>query len=103
MRYAIVIDKNRQHRVEEGSVIDLDLREAEADSKLELQVMLLADGETVQIGGPVLGGSVVRATVLDQVKGPKIRVFKYKPKKRYRVTTGHRQGYTRVRIDEITS
>lgn len=47
MRYAIVIDKNRQHRVEEGSVIDLDLREAEAGSKLELQVMLLADGETV--------------------------------------------------------
>ena len=103
MRYAIVIDKNRQHRVEEGSVIDLDLREAEAGSKLELQVMLLADGETVQIGGPLLGSSVVRATVLDQVKGPKIRVFKYKPKKRYRVTTGHRQGYTRVRIDEITS
>ena len=91
MRYAIVIDKNRQHRVEEGSVIDLDLREAEAGSKLELQVMLFADGETVQIGGPVLGSSVVRATVLDQVKGPKIRVFKYKPKKRFRVTTGHRQ------------
>jgi large subunit ribosomal protein L21 len=103
MRYAIVIDKNRQHRVEEGSVIDLDLREAEAGSQLELQVMLLADGEAVQIGGPVLDGSVVKATVLDQVKGPKIRVFKYKPKKRYRVATGHRQGYTRVRIDEIVS
>ena len=103
MRYAIVIDKNRQHRVEEGSVIDLDLREAEAGSQLELQVMLLADGEAVQIGGPVLDGSVVKATVLEQVKGPKIRVFKYKPKKRYRVTTGNRQGYTRVRIDEIVS
>ncbi len=103
MRYAIVIDKNRQHRVEEGSVIDLDLREAEAGSQLELQVMRLADGEAVQIGGPVLDGSVVKATVLDQVKGPKIRVFKYKPKKRYRVTTGHRQAYTRVRIDEIVS
>ena len=63
---------------------------------------MLVDGENVDIGTPLVEGAVVKATVVSQVKGPKVIVFKYKPKKRYRVKTGHRQKYTRLQIDSIS-
>jgi len=63
------------------------------------RVLLIADGDQVTIGTPLIEGAKVQATVVEQVKGPKLVVFKYKPKKRIRVKTGHRQKYTRVMID----
>lgn len=74
----------------------------EAGDKVELErVLMIADGEDVQIGRPVIEGAKVKATVLGVQKGPKIRIFKMHPKKRYRRRKGHRQDYTRLRIDEI--
>ena len=64
--------------------------------------MLVQDGDTVLVGTPLVEGIKVQATVLDQVKGPKLIVFKYRPKKRYRVKTGHRQKYTLLQIEKIT-
>ena len=66
------------------------------------RVLLVVDGETVAVGTPLVAGAKVQATVVSQVQGPKLVVFKYKPKKRYRVKKGHRQDYTRLHIDSIT-
>jgi large subunit ribosomal protein L21 len=75
---------------------------AEAGESLELdEVLLVADGEDVKIGAPVVEKAKVRATVLAHEKGPKIRIFKYRPSTRYRLRKGHRQIYTRLRIDDI--
>ena len=65
------------------------------------QVYLLADGDEVQVGQPTVEGAVVRATVVEEFRGPKVRIFKYKPKERYRRRLGHRQTYMRLRVDEI--
>jgi len=65
------------------------------------QVMLVADQDTVKIGTPLVEGAKVLATVVAQEKGPKIHIFKYRPKTRYRRRAGHRQNYTRLRVDEI--
>ena len=65
------------------------------------RVLMLSDGESVQIGQPVVKGAKVTATILDHAKGDKVTVFKFRPKQRYKRTIGHRQLYTRLRIDQI--
>jgi large subunit ribosomal protein L21 len=62
---------------------------------------MLADEDEIWVGKPTVEGAMVRATVLEEFRGPKIRIFKYKPKERYRRRMGHRQTYMRLRIDEI--
>jgi large subunit ribosomal protein L21 len=103
MKYAIVEDGGKQYKAVEGGVIDVDHFNSENGEQIDLtRVLLIADGDQITIGAPLIEGAKVLATVLDQVKGPKVVVFKYKPKKRYRVKTGHRQKYTRLMIDSIT-
>jgi len=65
------------------------------------EVLLVAGDAEVRIGTPLVEGAKVLATVVAQEKGPKIRIFKYRPKQRYRRRMGHRQTYTRLRVDEI--
>ncbi len=102
MKYAIVEDGGKQYKAVEGTTIDVDRFPAEVGEQIDLErVLLVVDGEDVQVGTPLLAGVKVQATVVDQVKGPKLIVFKYKPKKRIRVKTGHRQKYTRLLIDSI--
>jgi len=102
MKYAIVEDGSKQYKAIEGATIDVDFFAAEPGDQLDLnQVLLVADGEQVTIGTPLIEGAKVQTTVVDQVKGPKIIVFRYKPKKRIRTKTGHRQKYTRLQIDAI--
>jgi large subunit ribosomal protein L21 len=103
MKYAIVEDGGKQYKAVEGGTIEVDCSPAEVGDKLDLErVLLVNDGEKVSVGTPLVEGAKIQATVVGQVKGPKIIVFKYKPKKRYRVKTGHRQKYTRLQIDTIT-
>jgi large subunit ribosomal protein L21 len=64
-------------------------------------VLLYVDGDTIKVGAPTVSGATISATVLGTVKGPKVTVFKYRPKKRYRVKTGHRAKYTKLMIDTI--
>jgi large subunit ribosomal protein L21 len=100
--YAVVRSGARQYRAEVGDTIVVERLPAEAGQQLELdQVLLVADGERVEIGRPTVGGAMVLATVIAQEKGPKIRIFKYHPRKRYRRRAGHRQRYTRLQVDEI--
>ncbi len=102
MKYAIIEDGGKQFKAIEGGTIDVDHFPAEEGEQLDLErVLLLAEDDRVEIGMPFVHGAKVQATVKAQIKGPKVVVFKYKPKKRYRVKTGHRQRYTRLQIDSI--
>jgi large subunit ribosomal protein L21 len=102
MKYAIVEDGGKQYRAVEGSTIDVDRFPAEDGEQIDMErVLLVADGDSVTIGTPFVAGAKVQATVVSQVKGPKLVVFKYKPKQRYRIKKGHRQQYTRIMIDSI--
>jgi large subunit ribosomal protein L21 len=104
MKYAIVEDGGKQFRAIEGDMIDVDRFPAEVGEEVDLErVLLVADGEEVVIGTPLVTGARVQATVVSHVKGPKVTIFKYKPKERYRVKKGHRQQYTRLRIDSIVT
>jgi len=103
MKYAIVEDGGKQYKAVEGDTIDVDRFDAEEGDQLDLErVLLVADGDEVQVGTPLVAGAKVQATVVSQVKGPKVVVFKYKPKQRYRIKKGHRQQYTRIIIDSIS-
>ncbi len=100
--YAVVESGGRQYRAVEGQAITVEQLPYEAGDEIELdRVLLISDGDDVQIGQPVVEGAKVKATVLGEEKGPKIRIFKMRPRKRYRRRKGHRQTYTRLRIDEI--
>ena len=103
MKYAIVECGGKQYKAVEGSMIDVDLLVDEPGKELSLeQVLLLVDGEKVSVGTPNVKKANVKATVVEHIKGPKLVVFKYSPKKRIRVKNGHRQQYTRLKIDTIS-
>ena len=103
MKYAIVEDGGKQFRAVEGDTIEVDYFAAEVGEPVDLErVLMLVDGDQVNLGAPLIEGAKVQATVVAQVKGPKVIVFKYRPKKRIRVKTGHRQKYTRLQIQSIS-
>jgi large subunit ribosomal protein L21 len=102
MKYAIIESGGKQYRAVEGTTIEVDLMKAEKGDKISLDgVLLLVDDDRVSVGTPLVDGVRVSATVVGHIKGPKIVVFKYRPKKHYRVKTGHRQQYTRLQVDSI--
>jgi large subunit ribosomal protein L21 len=92
----------RQYRAAIGDTIRVEKLALDPGEQIELaEVLLVVDDNEVRIGQPTVEGAKVLATVVAQEKGPKITVFKYRPRKRYRRHAGHRQLYTRLRIDEI--
>lgn len=100
--YAVVESGGRQYKAIEGQPITVEQLPHEAGEEIELdRVLLIADGENIQVGQPVVEGAKVKATVLGDQKGPKIRIFKMRPRKRYRRRKGHRQIYTRLMVEEI--
>jgi large subunit ribosomal protein L21 len=102
--YAIVESGGRQYRAEVGHTIQTEKLPHQVGETITLdRVLLVADGDKTVIGTPVVAGASVQATIVDQLRGDKILVLKYKPKNRYRVRQGHRQHYTRLRIDDIVT
>jgi large subunit ribosomal protein L21 len=102
MKYAIIDNGGKQYRAVEGTTIEVDLMNVEVGQEVELgSVLLLVDDDNIAVGAPAVSGARVNATVVDHFKGPKIVIFRYRPKKRYRVKTGHRQQYTRLKINSI--
>jgi large subunit ribosomal protein L21 len=107
--YAIIRTGGHQYRVAPGDTIEVERLEAERGSQVELgEVLMIGGGEgesddKMQVGAPLVKGAKVIATVVSQSKGPKLIVFKFKSKKRYRRKTGHRQNLTRLAIKEIRS
>ena len=102
MRYAIVESGGKQYKAVEGQEIEVDRLAAEAGSEIPLgAVLMTADDAEFHIGTPTLDGIEIRATVIDHLAGSKLIHFRYSPKKRIRVRGGHRQQYTRLRVDFI--
>jgi large subunit ribosomal protein L21 len=101
--YAVVEIKGKQYRAEKGATLKVDLLEGEKGAALSFDSVLLLGGEQVSVGAPYVAGAKVTAVLQDHVKGDKIVVFKYKPKKDYRVTQGHRQQYSVIKIEDIVA
>jgi len=99
--YAIIENGNKQYKVSEGDVVKLEKLDAAVDAKVELNVIMVVDGESVKLGDEVKNAKVT-ATVVRQDKEKKIIVFKYKAKKNVRKKQGHRQPYTAVKIESIS-
>jgi large subunit ribosomal protein L21 len=103
--YAIIEDSGTQIRVAPGDVLDIDLRGGDDEIKsIQFDRVLLVGGDdaSATVGRPYVDGASVSAEVLDEVKGEKLTVFKFKRRKGYRRKTGHRQRFLRVRIGEIS-
>jgi large subunit ribosomal protein L21 len=102
MLYAIVESGGKQYRAVENSAIEVDRLQVEAGQSLTLdKVLLVADDDKANVGAPYISGVKVGTTVIGHVKGPKLVIFKYEPKKRIRKKTGHRQEYTRLLVNSI--
>ena len=102
MEYAIIESGGKQYKTVPGGTIEVDRLVNEVGDEVVLEKVLLHnDGKKVSVGTPTVAGAKVKTTVVAQVKAPKVIVFKYKPRNRYRVKTGHRQRYTRLQIESI--
>jgi large subunit ribosomal protein L21 len=102
--YAVVRTGGRQFRAEPGKVIDVEKLNAEAGARLTLNEVLLVvpDEGAPLIGRPLVEGAAVQATVLGHYRAKKIIIWKYRPGLRYRRRRGHRQTYTRLKIEDVT-
>ena len=99
--YAIIATGGKQYRVSEGDVIYIEKIDAQVDSTVSFDVLLMGNDGDVKIGTPVVEGVKVEGKVVGQIRGEKIVVYKYKSKKNYRRKQGHRQPYTKVEMTKI--
>ncbi len=101
--YAIVEIGGKQFKVSQDQTLYVPKLAADVDSTVDFdQVLLVANGENVNLGTPVVDGALVKATVLGHVKADKVTVFRKKRRKRYKVTRGHRQQYTQIKVNEVS-
>lgn len=100
--YAIVKTGGKQYKVTKGLIFETELLDAEVNSTVELEVVLAADDNGNVVAGNDATNAKVSATVVEHGKGKKINIFTYKAKKNIRKRQGHRQPYTKLKIDEIT-
>ena len=102
MKYAVIRTGGKQYRVAEGDEIEVDKLEAEKGKAFTFdEVLLFVDGDKVKIGQPLVKGVKVKAKIIDQIKGKKIRVATFKAKARYRRVKGFRSRLTKVKIEKI--
>lgn len=103
--YAVIESGGKQYRVAPGDVIDVELLASHQDGQSDEvkfdRVLLVSGDNGLNVGNPVVSGALVKASFVDAIRGPKIRVFKFKKRKGYRRTKGHRQNLHRVRIEGI--
>ncbi len=103
MMFAIIKTGGKQYSVREGDTLTVEKLEHKGSSLVFDQVLLTDDGKTTKIGRPFVSGAKVEARVIEDGKGDKKIVFRYKAKTRRRKKKGHRQPYTKVQITKITS
>ena len=100
--YAVITSGGKQYRIEPGTTLSVELLPGEAGGSVTFdRVLLIGDGDEVTVGTPTVAGASVSATVLGEELGPKLVIYKFKQKVKYRRRTGHRQHLTSVRIDAI--
>ena len=101
--YAIIRTGGRQYRAEVGKTLDVERLPKEINESFEVtDVLLVGDDDSIVIGQPLVKGAAVKVTVIDQFRGKKVIVYKYRQRTNYRRKYGHRQYYTRLRVDEIS-
>jgi large subunit ribosomal protein L21 len=100
--YAVVSTGGKQYKVQKGETLRIEKIPGEVGGKVTFdKVLLVADGENIRVGQPMVEKAAVQASIVEQDKAKKILVFKYKRRKRYRRKAGHRQPYAAIRIDGI--
>ena len=103
MAFAIIKTGGRQHRVAEGDIIDVDFLDAEVGKEgVFADVLFVGDGDNMTHGSPLIEGATVTGEVMEQRKDKKVIAFKYRRRKGYHRTVGHRRKLTRVKITEIS-
>jgi len=97
--YAVVRTGGKQYRVSAGAKLRVEKLAAEVGQEIVLdQVLAVADGDSLKMGTPLVAGATVKARVIGQGRGEKVRIFKLKRRKHYRKSQGHRQNYTEIEI-----
>ena len=100
--YAVIKTGGKQYRVSEGQTLRVEKLDAEAGANVEFdQVLMVADGDSVKVGTPLVSGGKVTAEVTDQGRGDKVKIVKFRRRKHYRKQAGHRQYFTEVKITGI--
>ena len=100
--YAVVNTGGKQYKVQKGETLRIEKIPGEVGSSVTFdKVLMVADGENIRVGQPVLENVAIQARIVEQDKAKKILIFKYKRRKRYRRKNGHRQPFTAIRIDGI--
>lgn len=99
--YAIIATGGKQYKVAKGDVLDVEKLDAQPGDKVELPVLLLNDGKQAIVDAASLQDKKVTAEVVEQFKGEKVLVFKFKKRKRYHRANGHRQNLTKIQIVEL--
>ena len=101
--YAVIKTGGKQYRVTEGETLKVEKLDVEEGAAVEFdQVLMIADGDQIQVGAPYVEGARVTATVKSQGRGPKVLIVKFRRRKHYRKTQGHRQSYTELKIGGIS-
>jgi large subunit ribosomal protein L21 len=104
MAYAVIQTGGKQYRISEGDEIEVEKLDVEAGTKTELsEVLLVADGVNVVIGEPFVAGASVTAEVVEQFKADKVIAFKFRRRKGYHRTVGHRRKLTKLKIESIST
>jgi large subunit ribosomal protein L21 len=101
--YAVIRTGGKQYRVTEGQTLLVERLKGDVDSTVELEPLLVAGGGDAKFDADALGKAKVTATIVGHERGPKIRIFKHKPKRGYKRRQGHRQELTRIRVERIAS
>jgi large subunit ribosomal protein L21 len=99
--HAVILSGARQYRVEEGQKLKLELLEAEVGSTVDFKVLMVTQGDTIQIGKPFVDGGKVVASVIGQGRHKKIHIMKFRRRKHHQKQMGHRQYFTEVKIEKI--
>ena len=101
--YAVIKTGGKQYRVTEGQTLKVEKLDVEEGAAVEFdQVLMIADGDQIQVGAPYIDGARVSATVKSQGRSPKVLIVKFRRRKHYRKTQGHRQSYTELKISGIS-
>ena len=102
--YAVIKTGGKQYRVVAGERLKVEKLVAEVGNVVMLdKILMIADGDAITIGSPLIAGATINATVLSHGRGDKVMIFKFRRRKHYRKTQGHRQSYTEIQIGDISA
>ncbi|MGD7651752.1 MAG: 50S ribosomal protein L21 [Verrucomicrobiales bacterium] len=101
MAYAVIKTGGKQYRVQEGMKFDVEKLDAEVDSEVQFDVLMVGEGESLKVGAPTVEGASVTAKVVSQFRGPKGIAFKFKRRKGYHKTKGYRRHLTKLEVTSI--